>query len=225
MSTNPTFTIPHDLLTPLDPQCKPTPAEIRQLRKELYDNAQAIATSLGGGQHGHLGLLMPTTDYATMAGAAPCAIPAPPITPDYTGASTTVECKAMKDAHTAAKTTYTEACAFHNFIKAQIIKAVPELYIGIILADDTLGYATVTPHALLAHLVNEYGKITPKEIRANLARISAPWDPATPIEHIFINGTRCCKFAADGNNPISDAAYVRILVVVNVGLEHKDLSI
>lgn len=210
MSTNPTFTVPHDPLTPLDPQCKPSPAEIRQLRKELYDNAQAITTSLGGGQHGHLGLLMPAAEYANMAGAAPYAIPAPPVAPDYTGA-TTVEREAMKDAYSAAKTTYNEARAFHNFIKAQIIKAVPELYIGI-LADDTLGYATVTPKDLLAHLVSDYGKITPKEIRANLARISAPWDPATPIEQIFINGTRCCKFAADGNDPICDAAYVRILV-------------
>jgi hypothetical protein len=172
--TSITFTVPYEPLTPLDPHCKPTPEAIRQLRKELYDNAQAITTSLGGGQHGHLRLLMPTADYVNMAAAVPSVFPAQPVAPDYIGA-TAVERDAMKDAYTVAKTTYTDARAFHNFIKAQIIKAVPELYTDLLL-DGTLGYANVTPQAILAHLVSKYGKITPKELKANLAHISAPWD-------------------------------------------------
>jgi hypothetical protein len=100
-----------------------------------------------------------------------------PVAPDYiimNVGTTAVERVAMKDAYTSAKAMYTKARAFHNFIKVQIIKVVPELYIGLLADDSTLGYANVTPQALLTHLVSEYGKITPKELKANLARISAP---------------------------------------------------
>jgi hypothetical protein len=60
----------------------------------------------------------------------------------------------------------------------------------------------------------------------NLARIATPWNPDTPIETVFANGTNCRKFAVEGNDPISDAAHVRILVKIftNSGVLDRAVS-
>jgi hypothetical protein len=73
-------------LTALDPHSTPTPQVVRQLRKEVYANAQAVDTSLGGGQFGHLGLVMPDDEYATVFHISK---PAQPKRPNYVGASVT----------------------------------------------------------------------------------------------------------------------------------------
>eukprot|EP00957_Ditylum_brightwellii_P134175 10229920-Ditylum_brightwellii.AAC.1 len=43
---------------------EPTMANLLTLRNEIQANAQAVSTTLGGGRHGHLGLLMTPQDYA-----------------------------------------------------------------------------------------------------------------------------------------------------------------
>jgi hypothetical protein len=80
------LTIPK--LTPLDTEQEPSAEAIRLLRRELYANARNVPTSsLGGGTHGHLGLLMPAADYLLLAGH-PYNLPAAlPDIPDYTMAA------------------------------------------------------------------------------------------------------------------------------------------
>eukprot|EP00957_Ditylum_brightwellii_P050758 3848707-Ditylum_brightwellii.AAC.1 len=39
-------------------------ANLLTLRNEFRANAQAVSTTLGGGTHGHLGLVMTLQDYA-----------------------------------------------------------------------------------------------------------------------------------------------------------------
>jgi hypothetical protein len=68
-----TFTLKHDPLTPIEG--RPTPEGVRKLRQELYANVRGITTDLGGGQHGHLGLLMPDADYLALPGAAAYILP------------------------------------------------------------------------------------------------------------------------------------------------------
>ena len=46
---------------------EPTYQSINGLLKKLYANAASIPSTLGGGRHGHVGLLMTTTLYATLS--------------------------------------------------------------------------------------------------------------------------------------------------------------
>jgi hypothetical protein len=64
-----TFKVPFDPLTPLDPNEEPLPAAIHKLIAEVYANAGAVRTNLGGGQQGHLGLVMPEEEYILLPGA------------------------------------------------------------------------------------------------------------------------------------------------------------
>ena len=207
----PTFTLPHDPLTPLDPNVRPTPIAIRKLQVELYDNARAIQSPLGGGNYGHLGLLMSNADYIALAGAGnKYTFPERPDIPDYTGMNASARHEATETYKDDFRT-FAEAQGFHNQLKKLLITAVPAIYINA-LAHDLHGFAAVPARTILNHLKDIYGQVTPEDLEANLTLFDTPWDPATPIETVFVNARRCRHFAEVGDDPISDAAYMRQLI-------------
>ena len=58
---------------------QPTDRDLTLLRKELVKIAGKEATSLGGGKHGHIGLLMKEADYKAISnGGVEFAIPSHP---------------------------------------------------------------------------------------------------------------------------------------------------
>ena len=48
-------------------QSEPSYDNINELIQLLYANAASVATSYGGSNHGHIGLIMPPTTYATLS--------------------------------------------------------------------------------------------------------------------------------------------------------------
>ena len=57
---------------------EPTTGTLLTLRNEVKANAQTVNTVLGGGAHGHLGLVCTPAVYATIQGTAPYVRPANP---------------------------------------------------------------------------------------------------------------------------------------------------
>jgi hypothetical protein len=213
-TTLPTFKLPHDPLTPMDPNEAPTPAAIHNLMAEVYSNAMAIQTELGGGQHGHLGLVMPAAQYILLPGAAPYDLPAQrPDIPDYSNAADAAERDQWKDLYHDESRQYTEAHAIALQLKTLLIQAVPLIYISH-LQHHLLKFATVSTLEILHLLEENYGTITSDDLCANQDKLQAPWDPNTPIEAVFTNGTACRQFAEAGGEPITDSMYMRYLLQV-----------
>ena len=91
----------------LDPHSSPTPRAIRILRKELYANVSSIPSELGGGDHGHLGMLMPTAEYTLIStGGAPYVMPLRPPVPHYVGAAAIIA--ALQENYRATMESYVE---------------------------------------------------------------------------------------------------------------------
>ena len=57
-STTKEFTLPHPTLDKVGENEPPTAFTLRALRRQLYANATSVDTTLGGGGHGHLGIVM-----------------------------------------------------------------------------------------------------------------------------------------------------------------------
>jgi hypothetical protein len=209
-----TFTLKHDPLTPIEG--RPTPEAVRKLRQELYANVRGITTDLGGGQHSHLGLLMPDADYLALPGAAAYILPPTrPNIPSYAGEAGANEATAGEHEEWAAlyKLQQAEYNDAHG-LKEQLIVAIPPLYLTT-LEDDDLGLALVTPKQILAHLITEHAAIKADDLEANLTTMKAPsWDPSTDLELVFARAHKCRRFAISGGDPISDPAYIRILLEV-----------
>lgn len=224
MATNPTFVLPHDPLTPLAPDEEPTPAAVRLLRRELFANARAIPTDLGGGDHGHLGMVMPQVDYiAISTGAVPFTMPPKPAVPNFLGVAAAREM--TREVYKDDLEIYHNARGVLTQLKQLILQAIPLTYIAE-LEDEAMGYANVSPQQILAHMVTNYGRITAKDLETNLQQIKRPWNPDTPIQNVFTNGLQCRQFAAEGNDAISEAAYVRMLVATfrNSGVLSKAID-
>ena len=56
----------------------------------------------------------------------------------------------------------------------------------------------------MTHLWTTYGVIDDGQLGENLAVMSTPWSPPTPIKTLFTQLKECQKFAQKGNNPITD---------------------
>ena len=78
MSTDklPMFPFPHATVTII--KGRPDPLSLGILQGELCANAISVPTELGGGQCGHLALIMPNAEHMTMASAIACITPAHP---------------------------------------------------------------------------------------------------------------------------------------------------
>jgi hypothetical protein len=150
-----TFTLKHDPRTPIEG--KPTPEAVRKQRQELYANVRGITTDLGGGQHDHLGLLMPDADYLALPGAATYILPPTrPNIPRYAGEAGANEATAGEQEEWAAlyklqQAEYNDTHGLKEQLMNLLIVAINGFYLTT-LEDDVLGLALVIPKQILSHL-------------------------------------------------------------------------
>jgi hypothetical protein len=215
MSTSsafPVFKVPFETLTKFDSLLEPTAEAVRLLRRELYANASAIPTQLGGGLNGHLGLIMPDAEYLELAGEA-YYLPDPPDIPDYQAAEAPEERSEWDKLFLIDTQQYQDAHGMSQQLLSQIVAAVPQTFLDE-LYDDTHGFGRTSVKEMLALLMDNYGDIDSESLADNLKKATAPWDPSTRINDVFTNGNACRRFAIEGGEPIPDSAYIRMLLQV-----------
>ena len=76
MTPNYSTSFPHQTLTKI--HGRPNFLGLRRIEKELTANASSITSTLGGGAHGHLGLVKSAAAYATIVPGTPSTRPAMP---------------------------------------------------------------------------------------------------------------------------------------------------
>jgi hypothetical protein len=158
----------HDPLTPIDGGAEPTPTAARLLRFEVYTNAADIESHLGGGAHGHMGLVMPAAEYLTMTGVAYVPPVKPPV-PNFIGTAAAQKRQGLL--YDEAVTEYEEARALSTVLRRQILQAVPADFLEAI-KDPVTGFTNVTPRQLVAHMIDTYGAITSDALYLSTA---VPW--------------------------------------------------
>jgi hypothetical protein len=63
--------LPHPVLDPIAVNGTPTPFEVRNLTIQVYANAGSVESAIGGGNHGHLGSVMPDAEYTAITAGEP----------------------------------------------------------------------------------------------------------------------------------------------------------
>jgi hypothetical protein len=209
------FTLPHPELTAITE--RPTISTINRLRKELYDNAMSVETTAGGGENGHLGLVMDPISYQAHAGE-PFIEPAHPgPLPDHQGLTEKqiIAANRLYDTHMAD---YKTCKQLKVELRKQLIAAVPKLYLP---PDDPLfGYNKITPAQMLQHLVATYGHMTPDELEANEKCLEQEFNIDDGIEALWRRISEIQTLAASAGEPIPDSAVLRrtLQVLDNTGL-------
>lgn len=209
--TTTTYTFPHTVLTPI--VGKPTLATLTLLKLELYANAMFTESTLGGGNHGYLALVMSAAEYSLQPGTVPFVEPANPgEQPLHPPAATAPQMTEANRRHDYNVAKYAEYRAIHAQLKLQLIDAIHSTYIEI-LRDPIFGLANVTARDIIMHLMVTYGILTTEDLENNRDKVKADWNPDTDIEHLWTRATTCKKFAEGTALALSDEAIMHLLLV------------
>ena len=202
-------TLPHPTLTAI--LNEPTAKDINLLRTEIYTNASSVPSTLGGGNHGHLGTVTDAAYYLELSNqllafTAP-GHPGPQVPP--TTALTEKQILNNNRIYDTELRVYTEYNNLMNKLKQQIIAAVPEAFIAE-LREESIGYANKTPLDLLTHLITTYGTMTDEELEANRSLLASPWNPDEPFARFWVRVKDIRSTATNHGVPITDTQTITL---------------
>ena len=178
-------------------QGEPDYATISQLLQLLYGNAASLPTTLAGGQHGHIGLIMTAGLYATLSPTAYEAPPDPGPTPVHANNASVNKREQTTVEHSEARRVFNNHANMDDALKAFVIDSIEDTYLCE-MRNKYTGYLGVTTRDLFDHLLDRYGKITPADIEACKTKMNAPIDASQPIDVFFQRIDDCVQYAADG---------------------------
>ena len=203
-----TFTVPdvktqyfqHKTLTRVHGQ--PTYATLRTIFDELKANASSVPTTLGGGLHGHLGLLLTPATYATLD-PVPFVAPANPgpFVPPAHGTAAQIE--AARDVWKDQHQTFAVCQAVEKALIAQIVDALDAAYLAPLHNTATGSYGDNVRN-VMAHLLRTYGKISPQQVKhQEMAICNLSFDLAHPVDSIFTAIDELVELSEHANIPMT----------------------
>ena len=203
--------------------CEPNYESLKTLKDELKANAASIPTTLGGGTHGYLGLILSPAAYATIAATQfiepiyPGQHPNVPAGTSATNTSTIVRC------HTEDLRQWREFKNVNTALKNQLLSTLDDIYIRA-LKDRHVGYMNQSICAILQHLFDNYGNITPLELEDNDTKMRATWDPNSPFDCLVKQIEDGQDYADDGGQPYTAEQLLCIAytLVFKTGLYFED---
>ena len=201
---------------------QPTYATIRAVHMKLKSNAASIPSTLGGGNHGLLGLVLTDPVYHLSTGHHFVLPNNPGAVPTIPAGSTAAATGELVRQHAVELRQYLECQCTDQAIKQQILNAFDEMYTRGLRHPHT-GYQNVTAIRLLTHLYATYGTISSWDLEQNDAEMKQPYDPTQPIETLFDQIETAQEFATAANTPYPVATIINTayLLLFKTGL-YKD---
>lgn len=210
MSSSPKFNFPYETLTPI--QGKPMNTTLQLLQRQLFTNARSVPSARGGGNHGHLAIVLNPADYVARVGV-PFVIPVHPgPAPEAAAGTAAVIAVALRN-YNDALSDVTLYNSLSSALTAQILTAVNASFLSA-LEDPDFGFGDVTPLAMLNHLRAEYGTMTPEELERNRSALSEPWNFDDPIEDLWSKISNIQRIATLGHVPIPDITIITLTLAM-----------
>jgi len=166
---------------------QPTSHDLTNLEKEIISILANIPTTLGGGNYGHVGVIMDPTDYTTMTGGTSFVNP---VNPGIYPADLALNAAAGIRARTEAehKELINQFETFEGVrlgTKDLILAAVDNEYLNEI-EHETLGYLNQTPRQMFEHLLTRGGALDFADTKDLLANRDGDWN-VTENPQIYFN--------------------------------------
>jgi hypothetical protein len=161
-------------ITKIDGQ--PTDEDLNLLMKELTNAAGSVATLNGGGEHGHVGMVIDEAEYVLFSnGGSKFVVPTNP-GPYPANVDTDKVIRERQIAeHKAECNEYETYLGVENFLRRMIIKAIDHEWLAEV-ESETMGFNHLSPKALLTHLRNVGGTLDHMDVTELFTNIQKPWD-------------------------------------------------
>ena len=156
---------------------QPTSHDLTNLEKEIISILANIPTMLGGGNHGHVGVIMNPTDYNTMTEGTDFVNPVNPgIYPANLALNAAAGTRARAEAeHRELINQFETFEGVRLGTKDLILEAVDNEYLNEI-EHDTLGFLNQTPRQMLQHLLTRGGSLDFADTKELLAERDGEWN-------------------------------------------------
>ena len=161
----------------------PTFSSLQELFNQAKSNASSVPSTLGGGIHGHLGLLLSPIKYESIS-LVPFSRPVHPIL-DLTGVTSWEETQARRLLYNDARKLFSTVNAVETALKQQLTESIQSEF----LKEFVHRHSRVMEdpiHTIFERLFTKYGKITVKDVIAAYNDIiTYKYDISIPISDVF----------------------------------------
>ena len=195
----------------------------KYLKNQLKANAASIPTTLGGGNHGYLGLILSPATYTTITATQfvePIYPGQHPNVPDGTSAAdtSTIVCR-----HKENLCQCREVKNVNTTLNNQLLSALDDIYVHA-MKDRHVGYMYQSIHTILQHLFDNYGNIIPLELEDNDTKMRATWDPNSPFNCLIKQVEDGQDYADDGGQQYTaeQLLLIAFTLVFKTGLYVED---
>ena len=183
---------------------QPTNQDIDILDDELTAIASSFPSELGGGLHGHAGLVKNDADYEIFAPGTPFVVPANPGV--YPLGNIPAAQRGQREAeHKALQTQFQTCIGASKGLKDLILQAVDEDFL-LELQAEGIAYLNVTPLQMLTHLRDRWGTMDYVDITSLLAECDTPWNAAEVPTKYFNRTEKARRQLARANVQIDERA-------------------
>ena len=185
-------------------QGQPTNQDIDQLDDELTAIASSFPSELGGGLHGHAGLVKGDADYAIFAPGTPFVVPANP--GHYPQGLIPANQRVQQEAEHKALVKQLHTCiGVSKGLKDLILQAIDEDFL-LEIRNEGIAYLNVTPLQMLTHLRDRWGSMDFVDITALLAECDSPWNAAEVPTKYFNRANKARRQLACANIQFDERA-------------------
>ena len=189
---------------------QPTDEDLNKLTKELTNTVGSVAAENGGGEHGHIGLIVEETEYITFSqGAAKFIIPANPKAYPSTVDADDVKREKQLAEHKAKIAQYETFLGVQNWVRRTIVKAIDHEWLAE-LESETMGFNHRSPKELLRHLRSVGGTLDHMDVTELMTSLQKPWDMIETPAAYFARGDtfeRQLEKAGHAKNPELQLAF------------------
>ena len=203
----------------------PTFTAINARHQVLRQNASSVLTTLAGGNHGLLALIVNAQDNTALTGAVWIEPVNPGMRPVIPIGSTRVAQENITSQWKIEFEAWKMTQDVREALKKQLINALDDEYLEDLKDPDT-GYANVTPLQMIEHLYDEYGELTPQDISNNKTDLKADFDPNTTMVSYFYKIREIRNVAVRAGNPMRDNDVIAelYLVMAKTGIFDKTID-
>ncbi len=192
-------------LTPINGE--PDADNLIKLKNELKANASSVPSNLGGGNDGHLGLVLSPQTYA-MVSNTPFVQPAHPeqlvIPPGTTGPMATV----LREQYQEAVRLFREVTGVEKALKQQILKAIEQQWL-LAITNRNSQSLTGTVAQVLEFLFDTYGYVSTAMLEKKADSFRAlDYHPSQPVDLVFNTVEDLVDYAEMAKQPYTQSQII-----------------